>query len=207
MSRDGWLRPVTENAMVIDSASPPGEPAPAPAAADAPPPGEDAPPPARPLSRTEQEREDALAREPDVLAAITRLREFEADRRVRVPVRREVRANEYVDLGAFHIRPLAGSQIERLQEQCMVWRKDASGKRHERVIDVNRFAGWLVLEATEPEDRQRWWESPEVRQRLGVGSSLDAITRLLAGAKQAVAQKVLEISGYDPNLEEVLSSS
>ena len=66
----------------------------------------------------------------------------------------------------------------------------------------------LIYEATIEEDREKIWDNKQAWKQLDVMSGAELIGRVLkAGEKDAVCDKIDEISGYSAMAEEVAKNS
>ena len=71
-------------------------------------------------------------------------------------------------------------------------------------VEAARYRSQLIYEATVDEDREKIWDNKEAWKKLSVLNGIDLVEVVLkAGEKEAILDKLDEISGYQPSVEEV----
>ena len=74
-------------------------------------------------------------------------------------------------------------------------------------LEVARYRSQLIYEATVDEDREKIWDNRAAWNKLNVLNGIDLVEVVLkAGEKDAILEKLDEISGYQPNVEEVVKN-
>lgn len=114
------------------------------------------------------------------------------------------------------LRGLTSSKVDAIRERCTV-RKTTKGQVTEK-IDSELFNAALIKEATsmlevvkkadgageEQSVKLNGWDDARLTSRLKLSGGEEAIRRLLlAGELDAVGDKVLEISGFGVDIEDV----
>lgn len=104
----------------------------------------------------------------------------------------------------FKIRPLSEEEYLKARKDNTVYRKNKSvGTRVADHIDTGRYRSQLIYDATVDEDREKIWNNKAAWERLSVVTGVDLIDVVLkSGEKNAVLDKLDEISGYQMSLEE-----
>lgn len=106
-------------------------------------------------------------------------------------------------LFSFRVRPLRGEEVERCSDDAsQVEVNRRTGVRQVVDFDSSRFRSLLIYTATHGEDRKAIWDNRKVWQRAGVLSGIEAVDYLLpAGMKEAVANEISRLSGFDAALQ------
>lgn len=104
------------------------------------------------------------------------------------------------------LRGLTSSKVDGIRERCMV-RKTIKGRTEEKV-DSETFNALLISEATAKLEVKglelNGWGDPRITSRLKLSGGEQAVRRmLLAGELDAVGDKVLELSGFGVELDDV----
>lgn len=92
----------------------------------------------------------------------------------------------------FRIRPLGEDEIQDCRKRATKRsRKDGDE------IDIVALRCYKILTATAPEDTERLWNHPAVKDRLNCLSAVNVIdTVLMAGEKDYICDLIDQISGY-----------
>ena len=110
------------------------------------------------------------------------------------------------DLFSFHIHPLSEDDFARCRKKCTkyVKSKTNAGIRVPEELDAVRYRCRLSYEATVEEDRKKIWENKALWKAKDLVTGIEAVDVLLkAGEKNAICDKLDEISGYDMSEEDV----
>ncbi|NWL89565.1 hypothetical protein DMN77_18620 [Paenibacillus sp. 79R4] len=104
------------------------------------------------------------------------------------------------------LRGLTSSKVDAIRERCTV-RKSSKGQTTEKV-DSELFNAALIKEATANLEVQglklSGWGDDRLTSRLKLSGGEEVVRRmLLAGELDAVGDKVLEISGFGVDIEDV----
>lgn len=96
------------------------------------------------------------------------------------------------------LKGLKEKEIQTLTKECTrVW--NHRGQRHKE-LDADEFNAALVEKATVNFD----WGNKKVLSKFNLSSGREYIKRkLLSGEIQALGDKIMELSGYDDELEEI----
>lgn len=154
---------------------------------------------------SEKNNEELLAIEDSVLHGL--LEAAENNQRDVLPI--EIARNGKV-LFTFRIRPLTEKEYNDLQNQATKFKKarNLGGVKVAEETDVTRFRSLLIYHATIEEDRKKLWDNKEAWQRLNCLTGTDVIDKVLrAGEKNAIIEKIDEISGYGDDPDEIIKNS
>lgn len=104
------------------------------------------------------------------------------------------------------LRGLTSSKVDSIRERCTV-RKTTKGRTEEKV-DSETFNALLISEATVQLEvkslKLNGWGDPRITSRLKLSGGEQAVRRmLLAGELDAVGDKVLELSGFGVELDDL----
>lgn len=98
------------------------------------------------------------------------------------------------------LKGLSEKEIQRLKRECTVERKNRGNRTKE--LNEEEFNAALIEKATVKPN----WGNKKLLDQLGLSSGREVIKRrLLAGEMVALGDKVMELSGFDDELEEVES--
>lgn len=106
---------------------------------------------------------------------------------------------------AFRIRPLGEEEYLKCKKANTNYKRNKSlGTKIAESVDAARYRAQLIYEATVEEDREKIWMNRDAWKKLNVLNGIDLVEVVLkAGEKDEILQKLDEISGYRPNLEDV----
>ncbi|GIO33260.1 hypothetical protein J2TS6_44010 [Paenibacillus albilobatus] len=110
-----------------------------------------------------------------------------------------------LDMRVF-LQGLTTSKVDAIRERCTI-RKTVKGQTTEKV-DTEQFNAALIKEATTSLEvkglKLNGWGDERLTSRLKLSGGEEVIRRmLLAGELDAVGDKVLEISGFGVDIEDV----
>lgn len=97
------------------------------------------------------------------------------------------------------LKGLSEKEIQRIRKECT---KQVRGARRQMVkeVDDEEFNAALIEKATTKPD----WGNNKLLSQLNLSSGREVIKRkLLAGEMTALSEKVMELSGFEDDLEEV----
>lgn len=154
---------------------------------------------------SEKNNEELLAIEDSVLQGL--LEAAEDNQTDVLPI--EIARNGKV-LFSFRIRPLTEKEYNDLQNKATKFKKarNLGGVKVAEETDVTRFRSLLIYHATIPEDRKKLWDNKEAWKQLNAVTGTDVIDKVLrAGEKNAVIEKIDEISGYGDDPDEIIKNS
>ncbi|WHH58312.1 hypothetical protein [Petroclostridium sp. X23] len=152
---------------------------------------------------TEITKEEILMSEQDLLQGLLAAAEDKEDTSNALPI--EIARKGKV-LFRFRIRPLGEDEYNKQREKATkyVRNKSMGGLKMPESTDAVRYRSYLIYTATIEEDRKKLWDNKEAWTQLKVINGPDLIDKvLLAGEKDAILEKLDEISGYSSNIEEV----
>ncbi|MED5018947.1 hypothetical protein P9847_16675 [Paenibacillus chibensis] len=101
---------------------------------------------------------------------------------------------------------LTSSKVDSIRERCMI-RRTVKGSVEEKV-DSETFNALLIAEATGKLDVKglalQGWGDPRITSRMKLSGGEQAVRRmLLAGELDAVGDKVLELSGFGVDIDDL----
>lgn len=104
------------------------------------------------------------------------------------------------------LRGLTSSKVDNIRERCTI-RKTVKGRNEEKV-DTETFNALLISESTVRLDVKglelSGWGDPRIVTRLKLSGGEQAVRRmLLAGELDAVGDKVLELSGFGVEIDDL----
>ncbi len=105
---------------------------------------------------------------------------------------------------SFRIRPMSEEEYLQCRKDNTVYKKNKNmGTRVADHVNTARYRCQLIYEATVEEDRNKIWDNRKAWEQIAVTNGIDLIEAvLMAGEKDAILDKLDEISGYQPTLEE-----
>lgn len=139
------------------------------------------------------------AYENDILGGLLAAADYKNDA---VPI--EIVRNGVV-LIRFSIRPLSEEEYHKCRERHTKYvRNKQLGVKIPDHTNTPQFRNELIYQATIEEDRNKLWNNKDAWKKLDVINGVELVGRILkAGEKDAVCDKLDEISGYSVTQEEV----
>lgn len=140
--------------------------------------------------------------EDDILGGLLAAANYKEDEDEIVPIEIVRRG---VLLLKFRIRPLSEDEYMRCKDRHTKYvRNKQIGIKVPEDTNTDAYRSALIYEATIAEDREKIWDNKQAWKQLDVLNGAELISRVLKpGEKDAVLNKVDEISGYSSALEEV----
>lgn len=149
------------------------------------------------------EEKNALTRkyEDDILSGLLAAAAFKTDYDETAKI--EIVRNKVTVL-SFRVRPLSEDEyLKARREHTTYKRNKASGTRSVDHVDTSAYRAQLIYDATIEEDRDKIWDNRNAWNKLAVVNGVDLIDVVLkSGEKDAIIDKIDEISGYQMSLEE-----
>lgn len=95
-----------------------------------------------------------------------------------------------------------------MQEKNTTYKRNKQlGTKVAESVEVASYRSDIIYMATVEEDRKKIWDNKAAWDRLGVATGRDLIDIvLMAGEKDAVLDKIEEISGFQPTVEETVKN-
>jgi len=139
--------------------------------------------------------------ENDILGGLLAAANFQNDEDEIVPV--EIARNGVVML-KFRIRPLSEDEYNKCKNRYTKYvRNKQIGIKLPEDTDNVMYRNALIYQSTVDEDRAKLWDNKEAWRKLDVLNGVELIGKVLkAGEKDAILDKIDEISGYSSVLEE-----
>lgn len=153
----------------------------------------------------EEQAEILLPYENDILAGLMAAANFCEDEEEIVTIDIERGRKR---MFSFRIHPLSEDQYTRCREENTKYVRNKNiGVRVAEKTNAARFRSCLIYEATVEEDRKKLWQNKDAWHKLNVLNGPDLISRVLkAGEKDAICDKLDEISGYQSNQLETVKN-
>lgn len=110
----------------------------------------------------------------------------------------------------FDIRGLSEKMYNDLHDEATKFKKakNMGGIKVPEETDAARFRSLLIYHATIKEDRKKLWDNKEAWDSLGVINAHSLIDKVLrAGEKNAIVDKIDEISGYGDETDNIVKNS
>ena len=139
--------------------------------------------------------------EDDILGGLLAAASFANDADEIVPI--EIVRNKQL-LIKFRIRPLAEEEYVKCKNRYTKYVRNKNiGIKIPEDTDTAMYRNALIYQATIAEDREKIWDNKQAWRQLDVVSGTQLIGKVLkAGEKDAVCDKIDEISGYSSMAEE-----
>jgi len=157
-----------------------------------------------PEVETDEEATNGLIRsfENDILGGLLAAANFTRDEDEIVPI--EIVRNKQLLL-KFRIRPLSEDEYVQCKNRYTKYvRNKQIGIKIPEDTDTTMYRNALIYQATVEEDREKVWDNKAAWKQLDVLSGAELIGRVLkAGEKDAICDKIDQISGYTAMAEEV----
>nr|UWH97498.1 MAG: XkdN-like tail assembly chaperone protein [Bacteriophage sp.] len=143
--------------------------------------------------------------EDDILAGLLEAANYKNDEEDTVKIK--IKRHGAIVL-EFRIRPLSEDEYQNCRKKNTNYKRNRqSGTRVAESLEVARYRSQLIYEATVDEDREKIWDNRAAWNKLNVLNGIDLVEVVLkAGEKDAILEKLDEISGYQPNVEEVVKN-
>lgn len=105
---------------------------------------------------------------------------------------------------SFRIRPLGEEEYLKARKENTVYKRNKQiGTRVADHVDTAKYRSQLIYDATVDDDKRKIWDNREAWNMFAVVNGIDLIDAVLkAGEKDAIIDKLDEISGYQLSMEE-----
>ena len=105
----------------------------------------------------------------------------------------------------FRIRPLSEDEYAKIRKRNTNYKKNkANGLRIAESVNSADYRSELIYEATIEEDRAKIWDRADAWDKCNVVNGIGLVDVVLkAGEKDAILEKLDEISGVTPSMEDV----
>ena len=132
----------------------------------------------------------------DALMEAASYRSGEENRR-RVVIKRKDKI-----LFSFDVEGLYEDTWRKCRRQSLINRN----KRSEE-LDNARFLSMVIYEATVESDKKRLWNNQELWQKWNLVSGFEVVNRVLTpGEKSKVGEVIMDLSGYDDDLDDIIKN-
>ena len=151
---------------------------------------------------TEEAKRETFRRyESDILSGLLAAASFKTDAEEITPI--EIYRSGACVL-SFRIRPLSEEEYLKARRDNTVYKRNKSvGTRVVDHVNTSAYRSQLIYDATIEEDRDKIWNNRTAWDRLNVVNGKDLIDVVLkSGEKDAIIDKLDEISGYQLSMEE-----
>ena len=140
----------------------------------------------------------------DLTASLLKAAEFRTSEEAITEV--EIKRNG-VYYFTLRIHPISDTEARRCRKKATTYQPNPQGRKLppiEKEFDSAKFNSWIIYTATTDEDKQKIWNNPALKEKYDILDPVETVDVLLAvGEKVAIVDTVLDISGMDPDLEEV----
>lgn len=149
----------------------------------------------------EEEKATYRKYEDDILSGLLAAANYKYDEEETTKI--EIVRNKHTVL-SFRIRPLSEEEYLKARRENTVYKRNKSmGTRVADHVNTSAYRAQLIYDATVEEDRDKIWNNREAWDRLSVVNGIDLIEVVLkSGEKDAIIDKLDEISGYQISMEE-----
>lgn len=105
---------------------------------------------------------------------------------------------------SFRIRPLSEEEYLQARRDNTVYKRNKTvGTRVADHVNTSSYRSQIIYDATVEEDREKVWDNHKAWEKLSVVNGIDLIDVVLkSGEKDAVIDKIDEISGYQISMDE-----
>lgn len=104
------------------------------------------------------------------------------------------------------LHPISDDDIRFARKKSNIYMANPNGKKLPKIVkdsDETKLKSWIIYLATTEEDQQKLWGNKAVMDKASLMENYESIGVLLtAGEKNALFNKVCEISGLDDELEQ-----
>lgn len=150
----------------------------------------------------EEERAYIRAYEDDILGGLLAAASYKTDMD-EVATIQIVRKKQIVL--EFRIRPMSEEEYTKIKKKNTNYKRNkANGLRIAESVNAADYRSELIYEATIEEDKTKIWDRTDAWNKFNVVNGIGLIDMVLkAGEKDAVLEKLDEISGFTPSMEDV----
>lgn len=144
------------------------------------------------INNEEVTREELLSAEDDILAGVLGAVESKENDYETIVIKRGDKV-----FFKFGVRGFSEDEIRQIRERNSIYRKNNMGvKVLDEFKDV-RFTSEIIYKATIDKDREKIWDNPQIKNKLGCLTGLDVIEKvLMAGEKDAIYSRIQRMSGF-----------
>lgn len=105
----------------------------------------------------------------------------------------------------FRIRPMSEEEYSKIRKRNTNYKRNkANGLRVAESVNSSDYRSELIYEATIDEDKAKIWDRQDAWNKFSVVNGIGLIDCVLkAGEKDAVVEKLDEISGFTPSMEDI----
>lgn len=106
-----------------------------------------------------------------------------------------------------HIHPISDTEARRCRKKATKFMPNPNNRKLppiEKEFDAAKFNSLIIYTASTQEDREKIWGNPKVMDKYDILDPVETVDLLLAvGEKVDLVDTIMDISGMDPNDEEV----
>lgn len=153
----------------------------------------------------EAKKENIRMNEGDILASLIAAASYKYDDEDTVEIKIKRKGKDVI---SFKVRPLYDEEYQRCKKKNTTYKRNKQlGTKVAESVEVASYRSDIIYMATVEEDRKKIWDNKAAWDRLGVATGRDLIDIvLMAGEKDAVLDKIEEISGFQPTVEETVKN-
>lgn len=156
-------------------------------------------------STEEMTKETIRMNENDILASLIAAASYKYDEADAVEIKIKRRGKDVI---SFRVRPLSDEEYQTCKKNNTTYKKNKQfGTKVAESVNVAAYHSDIIYAATVEADREKIWNNKAAWNKLGIATGRDLIdVVLMAGEKDAVLDKIEEISGFQPTVEETVKN-
>lgn len=153
----------------------------------------------------ETKKEEIRKNENDILTSLIEAASYKEDDEEAVGIQIKRKGKLIFE---FKIRPLSDEEYQNCKKNNTTYKRNKQlGTKVADRVNVARYRSEVIYTATIEKDRTKIWDNNAAWKKLAVLSGPDLIdVVLMAGEKDAILDKIEEISGFKPTVEETVKN-
>ena len=140
----------------------------------------------------ETKKENIRMNESDILANLIAAASYKYDEEDAVEIKIKRKGKDII---SFKVRPLSDEEYQDCKKSCTTYKKNKQlGTKVAESVNVAAY-------------REKIWDNKAAWNKLGIATGRDLVDVVLkAGEKDMILDKIEEISGFQPNVEETVKN-
>lgn len=153
----------------------------------------------------ETKKENIRMNESDILASLIAAASYKYDEEDAVEIKIKRKGKDII---SFKVRPLSDEEYQDCKKSCTTYKKNKQlGTKVAESVNVAAYRSSVIYTATVNKDREKIWDNKAAWNKLGIATGRDLVDVVLkAGEKDMILDKIEEISGFQPNVEETVKN-
>jgi len=102
---------------------------------------------------------------------------------------------------SIRLHPLGDDEVRQARKYATVYGKNPQGAKYpqiEKDFNASLFNSWMIYLATVPEDQEKIWGNPTIKEKYNLLQNVETIDILLRfGEKSALLDQISKISGME----------